>query len=199
MNDPEKTTVRSAWLEFGTGSAKNMDNEGGRPFAFPGKGPRLRKHVSRRRSRQPRVLPVHRSQDRLPERAGLRALHRGVAPRCQPALEEVLQVAGFLRALHQYVWSRYQANNTVLSPIHLDIISESVGPDDYVRAIQHGDGEVRSAAVRHAALGECQSFDAGELGRRFVGHAAPDRQHARAQQLLVSDRNLPRAASAARR
>ena len=31
--------MRSAWLEFGTGSAKNMDNEGGRPFFFPGKVP----------------------------------------------------------------------------------------------------------------------------------------------------------------
>jgi hypothetical protein len=36
-------TVRSAWLEFGTGpdartgTAKNMKNEGGRPFLFPGK------------------------------------------------------------------------------------------------------------------------------------------------------------------
>ena len=39
MNDPERTTIRSAWLEFGTGSAKNMDNEGGRPFVFPGKVP----------------------------------------------------------------------------------------------------------------------------------------------------------------
>ena len=41
MNDAEHTTVRSAWLEFGTGdsprtgSAKNMDNEGGRPFSSP--------------------------------------------------------------------------------------------------------------------------------------------------------------------
>src|SRR4051812_23898301 len=45
MDDPEKTTLRSAWLEFGTGesartgSAKNMDNEGGRPFVFPGRVP----------------------------------------------------------------------------------------------------------------------------------------------------------------
>ena len=31
--------IRSAWLEFGTDSAKNMDNEGGRPFLFPGKVP----------------------------------------------------------------------------------------------------------------------------------------------------------------
>lgn len=36
---PDGTTVRSAWLEFGTGSAKNMNNEGGRPFRFPGKVP----------------------------------------------------------------------------------------------------------------------------------------------------------------
>ncbi len=39
MNDPPRTTVRSAWLEFGANSAKNMDNEGGRPFLFPGKVP----------------------------------------------------------------------------------------------------------------------------------------------------------------
>jgi hypothetical protein len=36
----------------------------------------------------------------------------------------------------QYVWSRYQANNTVLSPVHLDIIAESVNPEDYVDAIR---------------------------------------------------------------
>src|SRR5579883_1626390 len=45
MNDAAHTTVRSAWLEFGTGdgprngSAKDMTNEGGRPFEFPGKVP----------------------------------------------------------------------------------------------------------------------------------------------------------------
>jgi hypothetical protein len=37
--DSAKTTLRSAWEEFGTSSAKNMDNEGGRPFLFPGKMP----------------------------------------------------------------------------------------------------------------------------------------------------------------
>jgi len=45
MNDSDHTTIRSAWLEFGTGpdartgSAKEMSNEGGRPFLFPGKVP----------------------------------------------------------------------------------------------------------------------------------------------------------------
>jgi hypothetical protein len=36
----------------------------------------------------------------------------------------------------QYIWARYQANNVVLSPIHLDIIAESVGPADYNAAIK---------------------------------------------------------------
>jgi len=32
-------------------------------------------------------------------------------------------------------FSRYQANNAVLSPIHLDIIDETVSPDDYTAAV----------------------------------------------------------------
>jgi hypothetical protein len=36
----------------------------------------------------------------------------------------------------QYIWSRYQANNAVLSPVHLDIIDETVSPDDYSNAIR---------------------------------------------------------------
>src|SRR6516162_7801625 len=39
MDNPERTCVRSAWTEYGTKSAKNMENEGGRPFLFPGKVP----------------------------------------------------------------------------------------------------------------------------------------------------------------
>ena len=67
---------------------------------FPGQGPGLRKHVSRRGPGEPRLLPLHRPQDRLFERTGVRALHRSLAAGCQPLLEEVLPVAGFLRAVH---------------------------------------------------------------------------------------------------
>ncbi len=34
------------------------------------------------------------------------------------------------------MWARYQANQTVLSPIHLDIISETVGPEEFAKAIR---------------------------------------------------------------
>src|SRR5215831_7725439 len=39
---PDRLTLRSAWLEFGTGSAKNMDNEGGRPFFSRARCPAMR-------------------------------------------------------------------------------------------------------------------------------------------------------------
>jgi hypothetical protein len=39
MEDSGRTTIRSAWMNFDNRSAKNMDNEGGRPFLFPGKVP----------------------------------------------------------------------------------------------------------------------------------------------------------------
>jgi hypothetical protein len=40
----------------------------------------------------------------------------------------------------QYVWSRYQANIAVLSPVHLDIIDETVSPADYTDAIDRAEG-----------------------------------------------------------
>ena len=142
MNDPEKTTVRSAWLEFGTGdsvrtgSAKNMDNEGGRPFVFPGKVPGYEAMFPD----VDRVNPdyfryVDRKIDYLNEQgfvAFIEVSRRDASLLWKKYYGWPDSYARFI----QYIWSRYQANNAVLSPIHLDIISESVGPDDYLAAIK---------------------------------------------------------------
>ncbi len=135
MNDPGKTTVRSAWLEFGTGSAKNMENEGGRPFLFPGKVPGYEN--------------VYPNVDRL-NPAYFRYMDRKIDYLNEHGFVPFIEVSrrdaslcwkkfyswpdSYARFI-QYVWSRYQANNVVLSPVHLDIISESVGPDDFLQAI----------------------------------------------------------------
>ena len=136
MDDPEQTTIRSAWLEHGTGSAKNMDNEGGRPFFFPGKVPGYED-----------VFP---DMDRInPEY--FKYIDRKIdylnAHGFVPFIEVSRRDSGLLWAKYydwpdsyaryiQYVWSRYQANNTVLSPVHLDIIDETVSPDEYSNAIR---------------------------------------------------------------
>jgi hypothetical protein len=135
MDDSAKTTVRSAWLEFGTGSAKNMDNEGGRPFVFPGKVPGYENQFPD----MDRINPAY-----------FRYLDRKIdylnANGFIPFIEVSRRDAGlcwykyygwpdsYVRFI-QYIFSRYQANNTVLSPIHLDIIDETVSPDDYTAAI----------------------------------------------------------------
>ena len=100
MNDPENTTVRSAWLEFGTGSAKNMDNEGGRPFLFPGKVPGYENMF-------PDVDRVNPEYFQLLDRKIDYLNDQGFVPFIEVSrrdasllLEEILQLAGFLRALH---------------------------------------------------------------------------------------------------
>lgn len=142
MNDAEKTTVRSAWLEFGTGdsartgSAKNMDNEGGRPFMFPGKVPGYENMF-------PDVNRINPEYFRYADRKIDYLNDQGFVPFIEVSRRDASLVwkkyygwpDSYARFI-QYVWSRYQANNAVLSPIHLDIISESVGPDDYKAAIQ---------------------------------------------------------------
>ena len=135
MDDPQKTTVRSAWLEFGTGSAKNMDNEGGRPFHFPGKVPGYENMF-------PDVNRVNPEYFRYVDRKIDYLNAQGFVPFIEVSRRDAslcwMKYYGWPESYArfiQYIWSRYQANNTVLSPIHLDIISESVSPQDYVRAV----------------------------------------------------------------
>jgi hypothetical protein len=136
MNDAAKTTVRSAWLEFGTGSAKNMDNEGGRPFAFPGKVPGYENMF-------PDVERVNPAYFQAVDRKIDYLNANGFIPFIEVSRRDSSMLwskyypwpDSYARFI-QYIWSRYQANNTVLSPIHLDIISETVGPEEYIKAIK---------------------------------------------------------------
>jgi hypothetical protein len=137
MNDPEKTTVRSAWLEFGTGSAKNMDNEGGRPFLFPGKVPGYSNMFPDVDQINPEYFHyIDRKIDYLNEQGFVPFIEvsRRDASLCW---KKYYKWPDSYARFIQYVWSRYQANNVVFSPIHLDIISETIGPEEYVKAIDY--------------------------------------------------------------
>ena len=132
---PDGTTVRSAWLEFGTGSAKNMDNEGGRPFQFPGKVPGYEQMFPDIDRINPAYFDaIDRKIDCLNQQGFvvfIEVSRRDASLVWQKYYPWPDSYARFI----QYVWSRYQANNVVLSPIHLDIISETVGPTEYDKAI----------------------------------------------------------------
>jgi hypothetical protein len=132
---PDGTTIRSAWLEFGTGSAKNMDNEGGRPFFFPGKVPGYENYFPD----MDRINPEYFKY--LDRKIDYLNAHGFV-----PFIEVSRRDSGlcwykyykwpdsYVRFI-EYIFSRYQANCTVLSPVHLDIIDETVSPGDYTAAV----------------------------------------------------------------
>ena len=141
MDDADKTTVRSAWLEFGTGpdartgSAKNMSNEGGRPFLFPGKVPGYERIY-------PDVDRINPDYFRYVDRKIDYLNAQGFVPFIEVSRRDASECwkkyyswpESYARFI-QYVWSRYQANNTVLSPVHLDIIQQSLTVPDFLQAI----------------------------------------------------------------
>jgi hypothetical protein len=137
MNDSAKTTIRSAWLEFGTGSAKNMDNEGGRPFFFPGKVPGYENSF-------PDMDRINPDYFKYIDRKVAYLNENGFVPFIEVSRRDASMAwfkyykwpESYVRFM-QYIFSRYQAYNTVLSPVHLDIIGESVSPDDYIVAINN--------------------------------------------------------------
>lgn len=136
MNDAERTTVRSAWLEFGTGSAKNMDNEGGRPFVFPGKVPGYEQMFPDVDRVNPEYFKyVDRKIDYLNEHGFVPFIE--VSRRDSSSLwHRFYRWPDSYARFIQYIWARYQANNCVLSPVHLDIIAETISPQDFTQAIE---------------------------------------------------------------
>jgi hypothetical protein len=135
VNDPEKTTIRTAWVEFGTGSAKNMDNEGGRPFLFPGKVPGYENEFPDVDRINPAYFHfIDRKIDYLNDHgfvAFIEVSRRDASLCWKKYYKWPDSYARFI----EYIWSRYQANNTVLSPVHLDVIQQTVSPEDYLQAI----------------------------------------------------------------
>ena len=136
MDNPERTCVRSAWTEYGTKSAKNMENEGGRPFLFPGRIPGFEKVFPDLDRINPEYFHyLDRKIDYLNE--------QGFIPFIEVARRDTGQAwkkyhswpDSYARYI-QYVWSRYQTNNAVFSPIHFDIDQDTIPAADYNAAIK---------------------------------------------------------------
>ncbi len=136
MDNPERTCVRSAWTEYGTKSAKNMENEGGRPFLFPGRVPGFENVF-------PDLDRINPDYFRYLDRKIDYLNEQGFIPFLEVARRDTGQVwkkyhswpDSYARYI-QYVWSRYQANNAVFSPIHFDIDQDTIPAGDYNAAIK---------------------------------------------------------------
>jgi len=127
----ESVALRSAWRQAGTSSAKDMHNEGGRPFLFPG--------------RVPGYEDVFPDVDRI-NPAYFQYMDRKIDYLCEQGIIPFIEVArrdgmGTWRRFHgwpdsyaryvEYVFARYQASNCILSPIHFDSGNATISSKDY--------------------------------------------------------------------
>lgn len=133
---PDGTFVRAAWKQPGTNSAKDMHNEGGRPFAFPGRVPGFEDVV-------PDMDRINPDYFRVLD-AKIDYLNtEGIVPFIEVSRRDAGQAwqryhdwpDSYARFVN-YVFARYQANITLLSPIHYDYYAQTIAAEDYDVAIE---------------------------------------------------------------
>ncbi len=134
-NMPDGTVLRAAWNQAGTDSAKNMaDDFGQRPFLFPGRVPGYEDYIPDLERINPKYFQT------MDKKIDYLNAH-GIVPFIEVARRDIGQVwkkyypwpASYTRYM-QYVWSRYQANICLLSPIHFDTPAQSISAEDWNQA-----------------------------------------------------------------
>jgi hypothetical protein len=136
MKDSAKTAVRSAWMDFDTKSAKEMSNQGGRPFFFPGKVPGYEDYF-------PDMDRINPEYFKYLDKKIAYLNENGIVPFIEASRRDASLLwskyydwPGSYTRFVEYIYSRYQAFNTILGPVHLDIIALSISPDDYIAAFR---------------------------------------------------------------
>lgn len=136
MEDSGRTTVRSAWMNFDNRSAKNMDNEGGRPFLFPGKVPGYENYFPDMDKINPEYFKHLDKKIAYLNQHGFVPFIEASRRDASLLWSKYYEWPGSYARFVQYIYSRYQAYNTVLGPVHLDIIDLTVSPDEYSAAFK---------------------------------------------------------------
>ncbi len=125
------TWVRDAWRKPGTDTAKDMHNEGGRAFLFPGKVPGYEDVFPD----VDRINPAYfqhmdKKIDYLNEEGFIpfiEVARRDLSMAWKKYYEWPISYARYI----QYVFARYQANNCFYSPIHFDTKASSIAGREY--------------------------------------------------------------------
>jgi hypothetical protein len=124
--------LRSAWTQAGTKSAKTMTDEAGnQAFLFPGKVPGYERYFPD----VERINPAYfQSLDRKMDYLN----SQGFVPFIEVARRDIGQAwkkyypwpKSYSRYV-EYIWSRYQANNCLFSPIHFDSSGQTIPAGDW--------------------------------------------------------------------
>jgi hypothetical protein len=132
LSTEDNTVLRTAWQEAGTKFAKEMTNEfGQRAFLFPGKVPGFETIF-------PDVERINPAYFQALDKKIDYLNAQGFIPFIEVARRDVGQAwkkyypwpQSYVRYV-EYIWSRYQANIMLFSPIHFDTPSQSIPAEDW--------------------------------------------------------------------
>lgn len=132
LKAPDGTFIRWAWQQPGTTSAKDMhDEDGNKAFLFPGKVPGYEDMFPD----VDRVNPKYfQNLDKKMDYMNA----NGVVPFIEVSRRDIGQCwrkyydwpESYTRYI-QYIWSRYQANICLFSPIHFDTSTQTIPAEDW--------------------------------------------------------------------
>jgi len=132
LKTADGTVLRSAWEQAGTNSAKDMhDEDGNRAFLFPGRVPGYENCFPDLDLINPEYF---RNLDRKIDYLNA----QGFVPFIEVARRDIGQAwkryhqwpDSYVRYI-RYIWSRYQANICLFSPVHFDSPGSTIPADDW--------------------------------------------------------------------
>ncbi len=130
------TYVRAAWKQPGTQSGKDMHNEGGRPFLFPGKVPGFEDVMPDLDRINPDYFKVvDQKVDYLNSVGMVPFIEFSRRDSGQPWKKFHHFNESYSRYVN-YCMARWHANVTLLSPIHFDSWAETIHASEYSEAIE---------------------------------------------------------------
>ena len=144
MNDDKHTYIRSAWTNNGCRrprpgdrpiSAKEMSNEGGRPFLFPGKVPGYESLVPDLDRINPEYFKVLDKKVNWLNSQGFTVFMEVTRRDVSTVFKNYYDWPMVYTRLIQYLLARYQTNNILFSPIHFDCQLHSLDAREFNEAI----------------------------------------------------------------
>ena len=144
VDDGKFTYIRSAWTKDGSPvmgmrgkvyPAKDMDNEGGRAFEFPGKVPGYENIAPDFDRINPEYFKVLDKKMDWLNANGFTIFIEVMRRDCSTVFKHYHDWPMVYTRYIQYLFARYQTNNILFSPIHFDVLSCCIDGREFNEAI----------------------------------------------------------------
>ena len=131
IDDEKNTLLRAAWVDPETDSAKEMHNEGGLPFEFPGIIPGYENSYPDIRKLNPDYFKVLDKKMDYLNAQGFTPFMEAIRRDAVPAWFNYFNWPTTFERYLNYLFARYHAHNVILSPIHFDAAKDSIHPREF--------------------------------------------------------------------